>query len=189
MGCTQSVTYAKDTYDRDPNSSLRAKRVKRFKNPQPDLTEHEIQIIKSTWHYMTHDLAGNGLQIFLKIFELCPDTKSIFHVENVRHSELAKHKVIRAHGVRFMNAISAAIYCLRENIEEKDKIDAFLINLGQKHKQASEFKAEYFEIFHEALMWRWRICIGKGFTQEVSDTWNRVFVYMLEKINQGYHLQ
>ena len=187
MGCIQSVTYSKGTLEGDQKVSSKPKRVRIRKKTQTDLTEYEIHIIKSTWHCMTKNLPENGLQIFLKIFELCPDAKVMFHLEHVRHSDLARNTVIRAHGARFMNAISAAVYCLRDNIEGKDKINAFLIDLGQKHKQSFDFKEEYLEVFHKALMWRWQICLGDGFTQEVSDTWNHVFTYMLERIHQGYN--
>lgn len=185
MGCTSSKIYNTDAHDEDKDIRPRNKGGDISAGPQSELTENEIRIIKSTWHYMTGDLPGNGLQIFLKAFELCPDAKTIFNLENVRHSDLAKNEVIRAHGSRFMNAISAAIYCLRDDVEEKDSINAFLLKLGEKHKKA-DIKAEYFAVFHEALMWRWQICIGEEFTQEVSDIWKRVFDYMLERINQGY---
>ncbi|XP_045188420.2 neuroglobin-like [Mercenaria mercenaria] len=183
MGCTQSVTYTKSTY---PNAKRTKPQSEVTLAQQTGLKEEEKRIVKSTWKYMTKDLSTNGLQVFLKIFELCPEAKKLFQVENVRHSELARNQVIRAHGTQFMNAIGAAVDCLNEEEDEYENLDNVLFVLGQQHKGSSGFKPEYFEVFYEALMWRWGLCIGDKFTSEVADTWSHVFLYMLEKLKEGF---
>ncbi|XP_060608550.1 uncharacterized protein LOC132760567 [Ruditapes philippinarum] len=120
---------------------------------------------------MTKDLAENGLQVFLRIFELSPDVKKLFHVEMVRHSELSKNR--------------AAVHCLDDEDTDKDELNKILLVLGQQHKQFSGFNPEYFEVFYEALMWRWEICMGDKFTKDVSDTWSHVFFYLMLKLKEG----
>ncbi|XP_045191263.1 globin D, coelomic-like [Mercenaria mercenaria] len=183
MGCTQSVTYTKSTC---PNAQRTKPQSEMTLAQQTDLKEEEKRIIKSTWKFLTKDLSANGLQVFLKIFELCPEVKKLLKVENVRPSELARNQVIRAHGTRFMNAIGAAVDCLNGQENEHENLDNVLFVLGQKHKGSHEFKSEYFEVFYKALMWRWGLCMGDNFTPEVADTWSHVFLYMLEKLKEGF---
>ncbi|XP_053406615.1 uncharacterized protein LOC123548093 [Mercenaria mercenaria] len=182
MGCVHSSKYKETSCEKVDTYQTQ---LKLAQVPRGDLTENEILIVKSTWNYMTTDLSGNGLQVFLKIFELCPEVKKLFHVDNVRLSEVARNEAIKAHGARFLNAIGAAVNSLHESCVERDKFREVLFALGQQHKRHSGFKPEYFEIFYTALMWRWEICLGEKFTQEVSDTWSHVFVYMMETLKEG----
>ncbi|XP_045191261.2 neuroglobin-like [Mercenaria mercenaria] len=183
MGCANSVTVLKTSCS---NIKISQPKLTVTLAPQTGLTENEKRIIKSTWGYMAKDIPGNGLQVFLRIFETCPETKELFNVENIRHSELTRNQVIRGHGTRFMSAIGAAVNCLDESDDKQEKLREVLFVLGQQHKHYSGFKPEYFEIFYDALMWRWELCMRENFTPEVSDTWSHVFVYMMEKLKEGY---
>ncbi|XP_045188418.2 globin C, coelomic-like [Mercenaria mercenaria] len=183
MGCTNSVKVSKTSCSNietdQPTLTIKL-------GPQMDLTENEKRIVKSTWHHMTKDISENGLRVFLRIFETCPETKELFHVENSQHIELTRNQVIRGHGARFISAIWAAVNCLDESGDKQEKLREVLFVLGQQHKDYSGFKAEYSEIFYDALMWQWELCIGDNFTSEVSDTWSHVFVYMMENLKEGY---
>lgn len=147
-------------------------------------TSEQVLIIKQTWTCLAEDIQVNGLQIFLRIFELCPSVKSLFFVADVRHSEIARNAVIKAHGVRFMNAISSVVESIEDS--ETDEVSKLLVLLGQQHKKHVGFKSDYFECFYEALMWRWEYCIGKQFISEVADAWSHLFIYVMEKLLEGY---
>ncbi|XP_060588634.1 uncharacterized protein LOC132744041 [Ruditapes philippinarum] len=183
MGCTNSITVLKSSLSigQTVQPHLTVTSVQKH-----ELSEDEKRIILSTWHIMTKDLSENGLQVFLRIFETCPETKVLFHVENARLSELARNQVIKGHGTRFMNAIGAAVSCLNETSGQPDKLREVLYILGQQHKNYSGFKPEYFEVFYKALIWRWEFCIKEKFTPEVMDVWSRVFIYMMEGLKEGY---
>lgn len=149
-------------------------------------TAEEVAIIKETWDYLAKDIQGNGLQIFLRIFELCPGVKTLFFFDDVRHTEIAKNTLIKAHGARFMNAISAVVDNL-ENVEEEDnKVSKLLVLLGQQHRRHTGFRSEYFECFYEALMWQWEHCIGNQFLPQVADAWSHLFIFVMEKLLEGY---
>jgi hemoglobin-like flavoprotein len=154
---------------------------------QLDLNAQQELIIRKTWEEMAQNIQGNGLQIFLRIFEICPEVKKLFQVDNVRHSELARNIVIKSHGVRFMNAIGAAVDNLADFGHKEDKLSQLLYVLGQQHKRYKGFVPEYFDVFYEALMWQWERFLGSRFTPEVSDTWSRVFVFIMEKLKEGYY--
>jgi hemoglobin-like flavoprotein len=183
MGCSSSIP--------KPNTECKGfveikEELQENFGTQTGLTEAEKIIVKSTWKYMTTDIANNGLQIFLRIFDVCPEAKELFKVENVRHSELARNPLLKVHGARFMNGIAAAIDSLNETNGYQDELGNILFVLGQRHKNSSGFRPEYFEVFYKALMWRWEFCMGEYFTAEVSKTWSHVFLYMMEKLKEGY---
>lgn len=185
MGCTSSVFYPKKTCTHFNTGLVKSRVIYNVKRPV-ELTAAEIDIVQRTWPALARDLHGNGLQVFLRIFELCPEAKILFSVENVRHSELARNVTIKAHGARFLNAINAAVENLNKTDQKDDDFCRLLFFLGQQHKHFKGFRPEYFEIFYEALMWQWGRCMGEKFTPEVSDTWSHVFVYIMEKLKEGY---
>lgn len=150
-----------------------------------DLTHEERLAIRDTWELITKQLQMNGLQVFLRIFELCPEVKKLFGVENVRHSQLARNTVIKGHGTRFMNAIGAAVDNL-DDFGQQENLSAWLFSLGQQHKRYAGFVPEYFEIFFEALMRQWERSLDSRFTPEVSDMWSQVFLYIMGKLKEGY---
>ena len=187
MGCSHSVSYTKHSCKHFNTLSFRKKALLVFgmKTPVP-LSPSERSIVRETWPALVRDLQGNGLQLFLRIFELCPEVKALFHVENVRHSQLARNANIKAHGKRFINAIGSAV----ESVDDFDKADSeffkFLFTLGQQHQRYIGFKPEYFEIFYDALMRQWELCMGNQFTKEVSESWSHLFVFLMGKLREGY---
>ncbi|XP_045191259.2 neuroglobin-like [Mercenaria mercenaria] len=186
MGCTSSISYKQtsckhlNTYTGPVKSTIIGI------NSLNELAPAERHIVRRTWPTLVKDIQGNGLQVFLRIFELCPEVKELFYLENVRLSEIARNVIIKAHGARFISAIGAAVDNLDDFDQEDNKLCRLLFILGQQHKRYTGFKPEYFEVFYEALMWQWERCMGDQFTPEVSDTWSHVFVYILEKLKEGY---
>lgn len=151
-----------------------------------ELSAADRHTVQKTWPALASDMQSNGLQVFLRIFELCPEAKALFSVENVRHSELARNVIIKAHGTRFVRAIAAVIENLDEFDQKENRLSRLLFVLGQQHKQYEGFRPEYFEIFYESLMWQWERCLGTTFTTEVSNSWSQVFVYLMACLKDGY---
>jgi hemoglobin-like flavoprotein len=187
MGCANSLQYKKHPSKHiSPNKNpIKSRIIFTLKCPR-DLPPLEIKTVQQTWPSLAKDLQGNGLQIFLRIFEICPEIKFLFHVENVRHSQLARNDTIKAHGKRFINAIGFAVENLEDIEQEDNKLCKFLFNLGKQHQNFQAFKPEYFEIFYEALMCQWELCMGDRFTTEVANAWSHLFVFLMEKLKEGY---
>lgn len=189
MGCTSSLAFSKISNEH---------KIAKVKGYNPEIkvthaTESTLSIsgdvtklVKDTWNRIMCDIQGNGLQVFLRIFETCPQTKKLFQVDNVRLSELARNVTIKGHATRFMQAIGAAIDNFDGVDSEDSQLSKLLILLGRQHKHYEGFKLEYFEVFYDALMWQWERYLGSEFTHEVADTWSRLFVYFMEKLKEGY---
>ncbi|KAH3706564.1 hypothetical protein DPMN_065951 [Dreissena polymorpha] len=160
------------------NSAFDESRIKE------EISQEDMVIVRRTWPYLCKNLQDNGLQVFLRIFEIAPEIKHLFHVENVRHTELIKNATIKGHASRFMNAIGAAV----DNLDDLDsRFAKLLITLGEQHTNYTGFKVEYFETFYEAMMWQWERCLGSMFTFDVAKTWSHVFAYIMVKLQQGYY--
>ncbi|XP_060565607.1 neuroglobin-like [Ruditapes philippinarum] len=188
MGCTNSISYNKHSIKTftQINDPIKSRIVFTLKC-QIELTGPEIKTVQQTWPSLAKDLQGNGLQLFLRIFEICPEVKLLFKVENVRHSQLARNATIQAHGKRFISAIGSAVDCLENFDREGNTLCKFLFDLGQQHQNFKGFKPEYFEIFYEALMCQWAICMRDRFTPDVANAWSHLFVFLMEKLKEGYY--
>ncbi|XP_045191260.2 hemoglobin subunit beta-2-like [Mercenaria mercenaria] len=187
MGCKHSTSYTKHSCRQlsKQKDSVKSRVTFTMKYPK-ELTPAERQTLRRTWPTLANDLQGNGLQLFLRIFDMCPEVKVLFSVENVRPSQLARNVNIKAHGARFANAIGSVVESLDEYNQKDNKSCKFLFALGQKHKRFTGFKPEYFDIFYEALMCQWKRCMGDQFTPEVSEAWGHLFVHIMETLKEGY---
>jgi hemoglobin-like flavoprotein len=150
-----------------------------------DMSTEEIDIVQKTWPIIAKDLKETGLQVFLKIFDMCPEIKKSFSLENVPSSELSRNAFIKAHGTRVMTTISAAVEGFQDIGRNNNSLCKLLTVLGQQHKRHNGFRPEFFEIFYESLMWQWERCLGYAFTPEVSDTWSHLFVFIMVTLEEG----
>ena len=150
------------------------------------VTAEERLIVTKTWKLMTNDLQGNGMQVFLRIFEIAPEIKTLFSIQHVRHRDVVRNVVIKGHASRFMQAIGAAVDRINE-CESANDLDKLLRCLGQQHTHYVGFNPDYFEVFYEALMWQWERYMNKTFTQEVADAWSHVFAYVMWRLKEGYY--
>lgn len=187
MGCTNSVTYKNESIKKlnlfVSSAKFRAY-VHLATSGQTKFSIEEANIIKKTWPHLMNQLQVNGLQLFLRIFEICPDVKTLFHLENVRLSQLARDATLKAHGGRFMSAIGDAVSALDEDGIET--LEDMFLSLGKKHQDYQGFQAEYFEVFYEAIMCQLERSIGTEFKPEVSNAWSRLIVFIIQKLKEGY---
>ena len=150
-----------------------------------DFRPEEINILLQTWPIASKDIKETGLQVFLKLFELCPSIKKLFSIENVPSSMLAKNVFIKAHGTRVMTTLATVIDGLQDIERNNNSLRRLLFVLGQQHKRLDGFRREYFEIFYESLMWQWGRCLGYAFTPDVADTWSHLFVFIIDILEKG----
>ena len=195
MGCAGSVT---DNARNSCKDMVKSSNSSSNNNSQPvvkvsyvedmkhsELSEAERAVLMKTWSFLSADMQGHGMQVWLRIFEICPETKKLFSVENVRHSELARNIIINAHASRFMNAIGAAMNNLKDL---ETKLSRHLILLGHQHKLYEGFRPAYFEVFYEALMWHWERALGAQLTTEIANAWSHLFVVILGRLQEGYRI-
>src|SRR5688572_21162481 len=96
------------------------------------LSEKELCVVRETWiRLKSGDAHAMGIRIFLRIFELAPDTKLAFAAfRNLSMDELRGNIMFRCHASRFMRAVEVTMNHL-------DALDLIIIpnlkQLGRKH--------------------------------------------------------
>jgi len=185
MGCASSISDKQRLYPQK-TKHITVTKLKFDKTCIGTWTTEERGIITKTWERMTNDIQGNGMQVFLRIFEIAPDIKSLYSIQHVRPRDVVHNAVIIGHASRFMQAIGAAVVRINE-CEGSNDFDEQLHRLGQKHTHFIGFKPNYFEVFYDAIMWQWERYMSETFTQEVADAWSHVFAYIMWRLKEGYY--
>ncbi|KAI0221481.1 hypothetical protein LSAT2_027185 [Lamellibrachia satsuma] len=95
-----------------------------------EVTEDQKRIIRDTWPLVNCHLSENGILVYLHVFQLHSDIKSVFHMGNVPFDQLAAQPGLKMHAVKFMQAIEVVV----ENLDLLDDVVApIFLHLGRRH--------------------------------------------------------
>ncbi|CAD5122329.1 DgyrCDS10769 [Dimorphilus gyrociliatus] len=127
--------------------------------------------IVSSWSIIEKDLKGNGVELFITLFTMYPETQNMFkRLKNKSVEELRKSAALRAHGLDFNRMLSAFV----ENLDDVE----CLVNLIQKvvlsHLPRKIGPDEYLvvaKVFHAFM----KMKIGSLYTPAVQESWDIVF--------------
>lgn len=146
-------------------------------------SNHQKKVLRRTWTLLQNDLGSKGVKIFLRIFQLCPDAKSLFPFRHAEGDALLQHPQFKGHGLRFMKAVGVAI-------DNLDTLDIVLIpsltHLGKTHTKIPGFSVEQFTLFVEAMDYVWNKELGRQYNKEVREAWLRLFNLITSTIRDGY---
>lgn len=125
-----------------------------------------------------------GIRIFLRIFELAPDTKLAFAAfRNLSMDELRGNIMFRCHASRFMRAVEVTMNHL-------DALDLIIIpnlkQLGRKHVEFHGFRPEYLRAFEIAMDEIWAQELGRMYRARARKAWNKIFCLITSKVLEGY---
>eukprot|EP00934_Nitzschia_sp_Nitz4_P008672 Nitzschia sp. Nitz4//scaffold19_size178191//46688//47298//NITZ4_001964-RA/size178191-augustus-gene-0.47-mRNA-1//1//CDS//3329540640//8662//frame0 len=114
-----------------------------------------------------------GCALFLKLFELEPDARTIFGFEKDTEMtpEMVKSPRFVKHAKYFIQMIDKALGMLGPDIELLTEI---LLDLGAKHVGYG-VKPEYYPSMGRALIHAVKQSLGDGFTDEMKDAWVEVY--------------
>ena len=192
MGCTTSCTFTETNCDsfrmrkqvQPNNNGVKSGTISTGIKPGAISTEEKI-IIKRQWKVLSADIKRTGTDVFLEIFKLNPDIKLLFPFRNIDDKELMTNAQFKAHGIRFMQAIGAAV----ENMDELETaMTEPIVALGKQHIKFQGFQPVYFEIFCDAISTVWRKVLGVRFTPACAEAWKHVLVFIMDNLKQGYQL-
>ena len=171
------------------NSSLddsRSINSKKKVRPQHEfLTDEEQAVTKRTWSQLqSGEVQAMGVTIFLRIFELAPETKKTFPAfRNLSKEELVTNVMFRSHATRFMKAVEVTMNNL-------DALDVIIIpnlkQLGRVHTGINGFKVEYLDVFEVAMEEVWTAELGKQFDDAARKAWKKIFHLITSKVMEGY---
>jgi hemoglobin-like flavoprotein len=82
-----------------------------------------------------------------------------------------------------MEAIGAVV----DNLDDLDaKLTPMLLALGEQHSKTRGFGIQFFEVFTQCLILVWEERLGDQFTPDVRAAWEKLFVFMLMTLREGY---
>uniref|UniRef100_A0A1B6EFS4 Globin domain-containing protein n=1 Tax=Clastoptera arizonana TaxID=38151 RepID=A0A1B6EFS4_9HEMI len=143
--------------------------------PEPSpLTEGQKQILNDTWKVLEEDIAKVGVITFISLFETHPDVQQVFlpfsgiELEDLKHS-----KQLRAHALRVMAFVQKAV----ARLEEPEKLEALLRELGKKHYSYGA-KAKYIDLIGPQFIQAIKPSLEEKWSDEVHDAWASLFFYM-----------
>jgi hemoglobin-like flavoprotein len=128
-------------------------------------------------------MVNNGMRVFNYIFIRRPEVKNLFPFKHLEMTELSTNPYFRGHATHFMQAISAAV----DNLDDLDtKLTPLLLAFGEQHGQTRGFGIQYFEVFTQCLVLVWEERLGDKFTPKVRAAWEKLFVFILMTLREGY---
>ena len=149
------------------------------------LKDKQKEVIYNTWRHLSDNMVDTGMRVFQYIFTRRPEVKNLFTFIHLAMSELPTNPYFRAHATHFMQAISTAV----DNLDDFDlKLTPLMLALGKQHSMTRGFGIHYFEVFTQCLIIVWEERLGDKFTPEVRAAWEKLFVFMLMTLREGYAL-
>jgi hemoglobin-like flavoprotein len=147
------------------------------------LTDNQKNIIYTTWRHLSDDMVNTGVTLFLRIFKHSPEVKNLFNFQDLEMSQLPDNPHFRGHATHFMQVINELV----DNLDDLDtNLTPLLLALGEQHSQTQRFGIQYFEVFAQCLIIVWEERLGDEFTPEVRAAWEKLFVFMLMTLREGY---
>ena len=147
------------------------------------LTDKQKDIVCNTWRHLSDNMVNTGMRVFQYIFTRRPEVRNLFRFRHVEFSELPDDPYFRGHATHFMQAISVVV----DNLDDLDtKLTPLLLALGEQHSKTRGFGIEYFEVFKQSLIIVWEERLGDKFTPEVRGAWEKLFVFTLMTLREGY---
>ena len=147
------------------------------------LTNRQRDIVYTTWRHLSDNMPNTGMRVFQYIFTQRPEVKNLFRFRDLDMSELPDNPYFRGHATHFMQAIGAVV----DNLDDPEtKLTPLLLSLGEQHSKTRGFGIQYFEVFIRCLILVWEERLGCAFTPEVRAAWEKLFVFMLMTLREGY---
>ena len=148
-------------------------------------TAKQKKLVRETWSKIHEHQTDMGVEIFLKLFQLKPETKTLFPFRDLDGDTLLSDATFRSHATRFMFAIGSTVSHL-------DALDVscgtMFVLLGRKHTWIPDFpESGYLEAFTEAVAIVFEDKLGKNGNREVYVAWRAVFGYIAGKMIEGYN--
>ncbi|WAR15142.1 CYGB1-like protein [Mya arenaria] len=151
------------------------------KNPPPELSEREVQIIKDCWAIVQQSVAEVGIITFVGLFETHPEVHDAFmSFRAVNTSDLEYNAILRAHALRVMGTVDKCINRLDNNI----KIRELMTNLGIRHINYS-VKIEYMDLMGPQFISSIKLHLKTIWTEEHEKSWENLFRFMCYYIRKG----
>ncbi|CAB9516967.1 Leghemoglobin Lb120 [Seminavis robusta] len=116
-----------------------------------------------------------GTILFRRLFQKCPETKTLFGFPvdmDTECSKLMESRRFKIHSKHFVEMLDKALFML-----EVKRLEDNMKQLGELHVTYG-VKEEYFPIMGEALIYTLKKCLPDEFNPAIKSAWNHVYLKM-----------
>ncbi|CAI5684860.1 neuroglobin isoform X2 [Oreochromis niloticus] len=173
MGCSLSA----EAPDRRPEQEEEEDAV------PVSLSAESREAIRSSWKEIQEDISRVGVIMFVRLFETHPECKDAFFAFRDLNdvNALRASKELKAHGLRIMYIIEKTV----ARIDQDDRLDQLILDLGRKHYQ---YKAlpKYYDLMGEEFIQAIHPVLQERWTSDLEEAWKTLFLYITRTMKKGY---
>ncbi|XP_003707185.1 globin 1 [Megachile rotundata] len=146
------------------------------------LTEKQKKLVQNTWSIIRKDEVGAGVLVMCAFFKKYPSYVQYFEAfKDIPLDQLPDNKRFQAHCASVIAALNNVI----DSLHDPGLMEASLTGLAERHKNRGQ-KKEEFQNLKEVILQVLRQALGKQFTPEVAEAWNKTLDVAFTKIYQVY---
>ncbi|XP_026669091.1 globin [Ceratina calcarata] len=147
-------------------------------DPATGLTERQKKLVQNTWAVIRKDEARSGVAVMTAFFGKYPDYQKNFPAfADTPLDELAGNKRFQAHCMSIVAALNDVI----DSLHDPGLMEATLIGLAERHKKRGQ-TTEQFQNLKEILLNVLSQGLGRQYTQEVAEAWDKTLEAAFTKI-------
>ncbi|XP_005754404.1 neuroglobin-like isoform X1 [Maylandia zebra] len=132
------------------------------------LSAESREAIRSSWREIQEDISRVGVIMFVRLFETHPECKDAFFTFRDLNdvNTLRASKELKAHGLRIMYIIEKTV----ARIDQDDRLDQLILDLGRKHYQ---YKAlpKYYDLMGEEFIHAIHPVLQERWTSDLEEAW------------------
>ncbi|XP_078001088.1 neuroglobin-like [Glandiceps talaboti] len=149
---------------------------------KPVLTKDQARILTTTWHEIHGDLEKIGLLMFMGMFDNHPETKEFFGLTGgpITSDDPQVVQKIQEHGLRFMTIARRLV----RNIDEKDKFETILLDLGRRHN-SYHADINLIDTFGQQFLTSIQPTLKNNWNPAVEDAWKQLFKCIAYTMKKG----
>jgi hemoglobin-like flavoprotein len=138
-----------------------------------------MQVTMSWDKFKTADQTRGGETIFLRLFELEPEARTLFKF--TEHEDIKKNPQFAAHARAIFDMIDLVISSLGPDLEP---LAEDLIDLGRRHIQHGVHKS-YLPIMQRSVVDSLSQILGRHFTEDDREAWKVIFKFLISHMIKG----
>ncbi|KAL2717224.1 globin 1 isoform X1 [Vespula squamosa] len=142
------------------------------------LTERQKRLVQNTWAIIKKDQVASGCAVMLAYFKKYPEHQRSFPAfKDMPIDQLNNNKKFQAHCAGIIATISTVI----DSLQDADLLVANIVIFAERHRKRGQ-TIKSFEDLKPVIAEVLREALGKQFTLEVEEAWNKTLDVLFSKI-------
>ncbi|WAR19739.1 NGB-like protein [Mya arenaria] len=149
------------------------------------LSTEQVKLVQGSWELLKDDLGRLGLIVFLRLFEMEPQMKTVFpKIVQMNHDNKLETNIVKdmlqRHAVTVMEGLGAAV----ESLDDSRILNSVLISIGQTHVQR-QVKPQMVKKLWPSLNYGLQEVLEENYTKNVAEAWKTVYDYICVYMKMG----